>query len=200
MLPALALSGPPKPYQGLNYDNVVTVRNQDVALTTIKTPQGKQFLATNTASTPVISVPDTQTFTLHSAFVAINVLTDNSLLIPAQTGTVLFTGTRPDGSTVEEKVEYTPTGKDVVIENGIVIAGTAYLQEVKFEKLSGITTLVVTVQEGSSAIDIGGTAVCNTLLALGIDLNSAFNGLNLDGFKYDVVEWYGKPPADGQKW
>jgi len=184
-LPVLSTATPPTPYQGLNYAGAVVVKNAPSGqyITDIQTTQGSQFVAVNTLSSITLSTPNAgETFKLKSAYVAIYLSTDNSVIVPAEDGVLAFTGTKPDGSKVVETVQYTASGTGITKTNGVVVQGKALLQQVTFSNLSGLTSVVVTVQSAQ-----GTSAVISLLNLLGFGISSATDALALDSLSYDVT-------------
>lgn len=186
LLPVLATTGPPTPYQGLNWDGAVVVKDAPTGefVTDLQTSQGSQFIGLNTLSTISFSTPDAgETFDLKSAYVGIFLSTDNSAAIPALDGVLAFTGTKPDGTKVVETVQYTASGTGILKEAGIVILGKALLQEVTFCELNGVTVVEVTVQSTTSPLG----SVSSLLGELGLDVSTAVFATALDSLAYDIT-------------
>lgn len=185
LLPVLSTAEPPSPYQGLNWKSAVVVKNAAPGqyVVDVQTDQGTQFIALNTLSTISFSTPDAaETFSLRSAYVNIYLSTDNSAVLPSLDGVLAFTGTKPDGSTVVETVQYTASGPGIVKEGGVVLLGKARFQKVTFSQLNCVTAVEVTVQ---SAAVIG--PVTSLLKSVGLDVSTVTYGVALDSLAYDVV-------------
>ncbi|KAH8820279.1 hypothetical protein F5884DRAFT_41207 [Xylogone sp. PMI_703] len=183
-LPVLSTAEPPSPYQGLNYDGAIVVKDAPVGqfVTDIQTTQGSQWIGVNTVSSISFSTPHAgETFDLKSAYVGIFLSTDNSIAVPALDGVLAFTGTKPDGSKVVETVEYTAAGPGTIKQAGIVLTGKALLQKATFSNLNGVTIVEVSVQSTTS---VG--PVTTLLQSLGLDLSTVIYAMALDSLEYDV--------------
>ncbi|KAH8822104.1 hypothetical protein F5884DRAFT_746379 [Xylogone sp. PMI_703] len=186
VLPVLSTAEPPSPYQGLNYDGAVVVKDAPVGqfVTDLQTTQGSQFIGVNTLSSVSFSVPNAgETFDLKSAYLGIFLSTDNSAIIPAVDGTLAFTGTKPDGSKVVETVEYKAAGTGILKEAGIVLLGKAILQKATFCNLNGVTIVEVTVQD--TATPVG--PLISLLGTVGLDVSTAVYAMALDSLEYEVT-------------
>ncbi|RFU28717.1 hypothetical protein B7463_g7622, partial [Scytalidium lignicola] len=183
-LPALSTAEPPSPYQGLNYNGAIVVKNAPPGqfITDIQTTQGTQWIGVNTLSSISFSTPSAgETFNLKSAYVGIFLSTDNSAIVPALDGVVNFTGIKPDGSKVVETVQYTASGPGIVKEAGIVLLGAALLQKITFSELNGVTSVAVTVQNVTA---VG--SIISLLSSAGLDVSTVTYAMALDSLEYDI--------------
>jgi hypothetical protein len=176
---------PPTPYAGLAYTGVDIIPNPDTSVDVLTTTQGVRFITTTRLSTPQLAVVKSgDTFDLTSALVGLNIITHNTLVFPAQDGTLVFTGTRADGSTVSQTVKYVAGGSGTTKVGGIVLSGRAVLQGATFGNLKGLVKLTVAIQ--SSALDSALVAPALLSQLQVLDLASAANGISLDALAYVV--------------
>ena len=191
-LPIFNTNPPPRPYKGLNYDGGVVFKTAPVWVASIYTSNSPQFLGTNALGTIVISATQSSdTFSFKSCEVGLYIATGITELVPPMDGTIVFTGTKPDGSQVVEKVQYTAASIWAIKLLGITLLGRAQTIPKTFTTLSGLTTLRITAENTALFNILRNNATGNPIkdikTLLGIDVTTALTGIAVDSLNYDVI-------------
>lgn len=129
-----------QPYEYLDYEMVVVVKNSPAALVALQTQAGIQWAATNTGSFPNIKTgPGVSSFDLKSLLAGCYVSVDNGDALPPATCTLQFTGTKANGALVTKPFTY-QTGAKL----GVSLT-TMNLQLVTFtgSDFNGLTSLSI---------------------------------------------------------
>ncbi|KAF2429985.1 hypothetical protein EJ08DRAFT_679496 [Tothia fuscella] len=116
-----SFSKPPTPYLDLEYSGVIVATNSPLALITLNSTAGKNYLATNTGQFPAIKVhSNISSCTFTNVLAGTYTSTMNGDASPAVDSTLLFTGKTVDGKVVTQEFGFAPAVtklKGVALEN-----------------------------------------------------------------------------------